>query len=79
MFGIFLLAVAINEFHTAYGLEVLLQQVEIIKGAKIPGKYDIALMRVTKFNRTTYVLNVQANLEDALGDGYWVRQRCRST
>lgn len=74
----FLLAVAINKFHTVHASELYLQQIEVKTPSKVPGIYEIPLLRVSKFNRTSYVLNAEIDLETTIGDDYSVGKRCRS-
>lgn len=70
LLGFFLLILTIREF--VDGAEIQLQQVELKSPPHLEGVYDIPLMRVTKFNRTDYVLNCNVETKVDTGDEYSV-------
>lgn len=73
LLGILLLIFVMNEFQPVDGVEIYLQQVDVKSPKRVAGMYNIELMRVIKFNRTAYGLNLNIELETDLDDAYSVR------
>lgn len=53
--------------------EIILEKIECLNGSGVAGIYSITELRIGKYNRTTYTLNVEFELYADIGDGYFVR------
>lgn len=67
--GLFLIT-----FHTAalISQDVILQKLEAKNGTFVEGEYRITDLRVSKYNRSTYVINSEMELFNILDNSYVV-------
>lgn len=60
--SVLFIASAYSLLHVVENLEIQFDRIELINGSYAENLYNISLLRVGKFNRTTYVLNFEGEL-----------------
>lgn len=58
--------------NSVQSIEVIFDRIEMLNSSYVEGYYNISLLRVTKFNRTTFVLNAEFELFVDVTDKFMV-------